>query len=218
MKHKCKSKSRNIRISLLSTIDNNTFLEGQNLISGFTHFTGKMGYGSYIASHSNLHQTKIGRFSCIAENVKVVTGEHPTRTFVSINPMFFSLLRQNGGTFVKRQKFEEYRYVDSKKKYSVVIGNDVWIGEMVLILEGIKIGDGAIIAAGAVVTKDIEPYSIVGGVPARLIKKRFTEKQIQYLLEYCWWNKSLDWIRSHADLFENIEEFIIETKKEHEGI
>ena len=214
IKHKSKSQSPNIILKIMSTIDANTHFEGQNVINKFTHFTGDIGFGSYIASYTKLPHTKIGRFSCIAEHVSVISGEHPTHTFVSINPMFFSLLKQNGATFVTTQKFSEFRYADSNNKYSVIIGNDVWIGERVQIIEGVKIGDGAIVAAGAVVTRDVDPYSIVGGIPAKIIKKRFTDEQIKYLINYSWWDKPLDWIRSHANLFENIELFICETKKE----
>jgi hypothetical protein len=67
------------------------------------------------------------------------------------------------------------------------IGNDVWIGDRVVIMSGVKIGDGAIVAAGAVVTKDVPPYAIVGGVPARVIKYRFDEKTIHRLLDLQWW-------------------------------
>ena len=83
----------------------------------------------------------------------------------------------------------------------VTIGNDVWIGANVIILSGVSIGDGAIIAAGAVVTKDVEDYSIVGGVPAKLIKYRFSKEQIHRLQKIKWW----DW--SHEKIEEHIEEF-----------
>jgi len=82
---------------------------------------------------------------------------------------------------------------------NVVIGSDVWIGEGVTILSGVKIGDGAIIAANSVIVKNVEPYSIVGGNPAKLIKYRFSEEQIKHLLEIKWW----DW--SEEKIIDNIE-------------
>ncbi|HAY3501253.1 type B chloramphenicol O-acetyltransferase [Elizabethkingia anophelis] len=71
---------------------------------------------------------------------------------------------------------------------NTIVGNDVWIGSEVMIMPGVKIGDGAVIGSRALVTKDVEPYSIVGGNPAKLIKKRFEDKHIEMLLEIKWWN------------------------------
>ena len=99
-------------------------------------------------------------------------------------------------------------------EYSIIIGNDVWIGDNVLIFEGIRIGDGAIIAAGAVVTKDVDPYAIVGGVPAKLIRKRFTQDQIDFLRAFKWWNKPESWIKSNVEDFTNIEVFMQKHRKE----
>ncbi len=73
-------------------------------------------------------------------------------------------------------------------KGNIIIGNDVWIGSNVIILSGVHIGDGAVICAGSVVTKDIEPYSIAGGVPAKQIRKRFTDEAVEKLLQIQWWN------------------------------
>ena len=81
-----------------------------------------------------------------------------------------------------------------------LIGNDVWIGNGAIILRGINVGDGAVIGAGAVVTKDIEPYTIVVGAPARLLKKRFSDEIISELLDLQWWNWSVDRIREKRDL------------------
>lgn len=77
--------------------------------------------------------------------------------------------------------------LESWKKPLPVIGNDVWIGYGVTVLNGVKIGDGAVLSAGCVVTKDVAPYSVVGGVPARLIKKRFSDEIIERLIKIRWW-------------------------------
>ena len=82
-------------------------------------------------------------------------------------------------------------------KGDIVIGNDVWIGYEAVIMAGVHIGNGAIIAARAVVTKDVPPYTIVGGVPARPIRKRFTQETIDFLLKIKWWNWPEERIRQH---------------------
>ena len=75
-------------------------------------------------------------------------------------------------------------------------------------LPGVHIGDGAVVAAGAVVTKDVSPYSIVGGVPAKEIKKRFSDEQIEKLLEIKWWEQSKEWIKSNADAFKSVDSIL----------
>lgn len=164
-----------------------------------------IGSFSYINKDSCLPNCKIGNFCSIASYVRVISSTHPTNMFVSTSPVFHSLQKQCGTTFVERQKFNENLNVEG---CSVIIGNDVWIGQGVQIIGGIRIGDGAIVAAGAVVVKDVPPYAIVGGVPAKVIKYRFTENQIRIVENNAWWNRPESWLRSHAELFSNIEEYI----------
>ncbi len=85
------------------------------------------------------------------------------------------------------------------------IGNDVWIGANVLILDGVTIGNGAIIAAGAVVTKDVPPYAVVGGVPAKIIKYRFNKEEIDFLEQLKWWEKDEKWLTEYGKYFNNVE-------------
>ena len=161
----------------------------------------EIGEGTYVGTYNELSSVKIGRYCCLASHIIVVNATHPIKDYVSFHPSFYSTRAQAGYTFVKETSFQEFKKVDG---YSCIIGNDVWIGENVTIIAGVRIGDGAMIAAGAVVTKDVEPYSIVGGVPAKLIRKRFDDSDIDFLLKFQWWNKDYDWLLANSHLFNNI--------------
>ncbi len=189
----------------------NTVFEGKNVLNNSKVYSSYVGLGTYISGNTKLNNAKIGRFCSIGQNVKNNFGRHPSNTFVSTHPAFFSIKKQAGFTFVKEDLFEEHLYIDEEKKYVNLIGNDVWIGSNVTIMEGITIGDGAIIATGAVVTKDIEPYTIVGGVPAKLIRKRFTEKEINFLLHYKWWEKDIKWLNHNSKYLKSIMIFLNKT-------
>ena len=91
---------------------------------------------------------------------------------MSIHPAFYSLSNYTGLTFSIDKQFSEYRYADAGSKADVIIGNDVWIGQGAKIIAGVTVHDGAVIAAGAIATKDVPPYAIVGGVPAKVIRKK----------------------------------------------
>ena len=92
-------------------------------------------------------------------------------------------------------------------KGDTVIGNDVWIGQNAVILPGVTIGRHCVVAAGAVVTKDVPPYAIVGGIPARIIRYRFSDEQIARLEESKWWEKNDEWLQQHAHAFCDIDQF-----------
>ena len=170
-----------------------------------------IGMGTYIGAYSKLFKVKIGKFCSIADHVRTGFGSHPTSIFVSTFPAFYYDTKNLPFSFIEKSSsslYSVWRYVDDKELYVVEIGNDVWIGSHVLIMDGVKIGDGAIIAAGAVVTKNVEPYSIVGGVPAKHIKFRFNEEQIKQLLYLKWWEKDFEWIKTHYQKFQNIDDFL----------
>ncbi|MBM3206680.1 MAG: CatB-related O-acetyltransferase [Candidatus Staskawiczbacteria bacterium] len=163
-----------------------------------------IGRASYLGPNCSLPNVDIGNFCSISPNVKVLPYTHPTKGFISTHPSFFSVLKQAGFSFVLKSIFQETLYTDSMKSKFVIIGSDVWIGEDVKIIGGIRVGDGAIIAAGSIVTKDVPPFAIVGGIPARVIRFRFTDDKIKLLLELKWWYKDFDWIRTKAIFFSEI--------------
>lgn len=140
----------------------------------------EMGKYSYMGEKNSVFNTKIGSFCSIASYCSIGGGTHPFN-LISTSPVFY------GGRNIFRKNFSKDNSIDHKK---VIIGNDVWIGESVFIKEGIIIGDGAIIGAHSVVTHNVPPYSIMAGVPARIIRKRFEKKVCEVMLNSEWWNWS----------------------------
>lgn len=204
--NKKKFRINNCKVSIRANVDNAVVLEGNNYVGPYCKIGhSKIGRYSYFAANCIAYGLKVGRYTSIAPELRVIGGEHPTSIFISTHPVFYSRNLKFTKSFVESDLFEEYKYIDSKKFFHVEIGSDCWIGSNVKIMEGVTIGDGAVVAAGAVVTKDIPPYAIVGGVPAKLIRYRFTKDEIEFLLNLQWWNKDELWIKTHAPLFDNID-------------
>lgn len=196
--------SKEVYIDWNTQVDTETVFEGKNaLLSGAQVTKCKMGYASYVSANSVLDNVKIGKYTSVGPNVRVIRGQHPTRNFVSTHPMFYSTQQTIRKTFVDENIFDEYRYTEAG--YVAEIGNDVWIGDGVTIMEGVSIADGTIVAAGSNIVKDTEAYSIVGGNPAGIIRYRFAEEDIKFLQALQWWDKSHSWIEEHAHCFKDIE-------------
>lgn len=206
-----KYKALSIIVGKNCNLFSNIILEGKNKIGNNCKIGGKLGVGTYVGNNCYLI-ADIGRYSAIANDVKIIVGNHPTKTFVSIHPCFYSINSAHF-SYIKKNKFKEIDRF-SENCY-VKIGNDVWIGEHVRILSGVTIGNGSIIAAGSIVTKDVPEYSIYGGVPAKLIRKRFSNDQINQLNKIKWWDKDEKWLIKNADLFDNIEDALIKWKEEN---
>lgn len=180
-----------------------------NQVHPNSSFNGYLGYGSYIASDSNL-SGKIGKFCSIASYVRSNNGRHPyTYPFVTTAPCFFSSDMyefQNGWTFATKQKFKEIVFANDEEKYDIEIGNDCWIGEGAFLVGGVKISDGAVVLAHAVVTKNVPAYAIVGGVPAKIIGYRYSPEDIDFLLKIRWWDNDPKWFIENWELLTNFED------------
>lgn len=144
-----------------------------------------LGDFSYIQRHSEGIYAEIGKFCSIASNVNINALEHPMERVTTHKITY----RPN--EYFRYQKLDgEFR--DRRKAKPVLIGNDVWIGHGAVIMPGITVGDGAVIAANAVVTRDVAAYAVVGGVPARLIRYRFPPEEAEGLQALQWWDWPLD--------------------------
>jgi len=150
-----------------------------------------IGKYTYLAGFASINNCKIGDFCSIADGVRIGVGMHPL-DYISTHPVFYS-----AKTIFPYKLLESSvlsKLPDYNESKEVIIGNDVWIGTSSIILDGVKIGNGAVIAAGSVVTKDVPDYAIVGGVPARIIKYRPTSETIDGVK---WWDLDEDRLRSY---------------------
>ncbi len=155
---------------------------------------------TYLGQRVTVMNSVIGKFCSISQGVSICLGKHPSSNFVSTHPAFFSLSKQNGMTFSDADYFEEMGKTQ--------IGNDVWIGVNAIIMDNITIGNGAIIGAGAVVTKDVQPYAIVVGIPAKITQYRFEKDEIAFLEEFKWWDKDYDWLKQNFKDLHDIKSFV----------
>jgi acetyltransferase-like isoleucine patch superfamily enzyme len=174
----------------------------KDILHGDRYTIGNFTYGSPQVKHwgENAKLT-VGKFCSIANDVVIFLGGNHRIDWVTTYP--FNVINEH---------FENARTIKGhpSTKGDVIIGNDVWIGYGAVIFSGVKIGDGAVIAAKSIVTKDVYPYSVVAGNPARLIKKRFDDKIITQLEQIAWWNWSIEKINQQVKLLctDNIEDFI----------
>lgn len=181
--------------------------EGMNAVGSCSDFYGRMGVGSYVGSNCHI-SADIGRFSSLGNGLSQIVETHPLKEpFVTTSPMFTSIRKQTGYTFAKKQMTEEYRFYDKEREVAFRIGNDCWVGNDVCFVGGVQVGDGAVVLSRAIVTKDVPPYAIVGGVPARVISYRYDDETIQFLMKVQWWNHDMEWLKEHWELFSDMKAF-----------
>lgn len=197
--------SPNVRIGRGAKVNIHAKLEGYNKIERNSLFVGEMGRYSYIGVNCRINGL-IGRFCSIGGNVVFLSSTHPVRDFISTHPVFYSKKKQSGKSFTSKNLFNEYPKKEGHR-YSIEIGNDVYIGYGVTVIGPVSIGNGAVIGACSVVTKDVPPYAIVVGNPAKILKYRFNANEIELLERVQWWNKDEDWLAEHAEQFTSFESF-----------
>lgn len=156
----------------------------------------ELGDFSYLGEHCCVADAQIGRFTAIANHVRIGAPNHPMdrasqHRFTYCPEYYDAQAERDNGFFADRRADR------------VIIGNDVWIGHGVIVLPGLKVGDGAVLAAGAVVTKEVPPYTIVGGVPAKVIRARFAADIAAQLQAIAWWNWPLEKLMANLADFQS---------------
>lgn len=160
----------------------------------------KIGDYTYINEYTRIdaNTQSIGKYCSISHNVKIGMGPHPLE-YVSTSPVFYS----KGRGYIKKETYNEYE----DKGYTEV-GHDVFIAANTIVFAGVTIGTGAVIGAGSIVTKDVPPYALVAGNPAKLIRYRFKEEDVTKLLNSKWWEKENEILLKHHKWMNNIDNFI----------
>ena len=180
--------------ALLTSVDKHSRIDPRATLNRFVKIRNSLlGRYSYVGPRTTVENAEIGSFCSISWDCHIGLSSHTTNC-VSTSPIFFEKYNGTGTSWVNTEP-------KTRVLRTTTVGHDVWIGAGCIVLEGIRVGHGAIIAAASVVTKDVQPYSIVGGVPAKHIRFRFPEEVIAALLGKAWWNAEEESILSSLEVF-----------------
>lgn len=189
--------SKLLKKSRLAAILNSQIDKTAKIYSGCLFYDSSIGKYSYLGYDCEIVNCEIGNFCSFASGVIIGGAQHPLN-WVSTSPVFYT-----AGGGAKRHLGD----LNHPKTKRTIIGNDVWIGHRAIIMAGVNVGDGAVIGAGAVVTKNVPPYAIVGGVPSSVIRYRFDKDTILKLQNSKWWNLSDDELREYSIYMNNPDAF-----------
>ncbi len=167
-----------------------------HILSGTIVNNSDIGAYTYISKNALVQNSTIGNYCSISHDVILGLGAHPLNLF-STSTVFYKVHNALKVKLIKED-------LDFKEFKPIIIGSDVWIGARVIVMDGIQVGHGAVLAAGAVVTKDVPPYAIVGGIPSKIIKYRFPENVRTSLLETEWWVKTAEEVHLDKEILMNI--------------
>lgn len=183
-----------------ATMDKQSTLGKHNvLFEDVTVLKSVIGDHTYIQKNSIVSDAEVGKFCSIAMGVSVGLPQHSI-SMVSSHPAFYLKHTPLAKTYSDQDVF-----IASQK---TIIGHDVWIGQNSIIMNGLRVGSGAVIGAGSVVTRDVPPYAVIGGAPARIIKFRFEEKIRHDLLGCMWWDMPEKWLEKNYSLFQHPEKLL----------
>ncbi len=196
--------SKIIKKSQISSIKKCKIHKTSKVMASGLYYNSTVGRFTYFGYGCRVVNCSIGAFCSISDDVYIGGGGHPLN-HVSTSPVFHK------GKNILGKVFYPHEFVPTRK---TSIGNDVWIGYGAIIKSGINIGTGAVIGTGSVVTKDIPPYEIWAGNPAKLIRSRFSVEIIDKLLSSKWWEMPEDWLYENAEIFSNVEKFIEKVDKQ----
>ena len=188
----------NPAVPLFTKIDDKSHISHKARLYGRIQVSNSyLGDYSYVGRDSRLIHAEIGKFCSIASESIIGMGTH-TLDKISTSSIFTEAKNGTKHSWVKSSTVNPYK--------RVIIGNDVWIGTRAIVLGGVTIGDGAVVGAGAIVTKDVPPFAIVVGVPAKVIRFRFSQEQIEAIMQHPWWSLPDEKLKENISFFQDSDD------------